>query len=346
MDTLTNTENDEKNDRNQDWCFFMPPYLLKAIAESTQVPPESCEAAAKTLEFDGNIRNGRISLIRQPGPAARAASSFVKESTSTEVATPATCYIHDCEGSTDLPRRLVRKNEVRVKDRPANNAYDGLRIASEFFNTVFKRKSIDNASLPLIGSVHFGTDYNNAFWDGNQMVFGDGDGLYFDYLTVSLEVIVHELTHDVFAIMAEQWHFNQTVTDAGWTLGQGVFPMPRRGAGIRSLKAPGTAYDDYLGKDPQASHMDNYVETHEDNCGVHYNSGIPNHAFYLAATRLGGYSWERVGQIWYTTLQDSRLKPKSTFREFAKVSAEIAQTQFGKTAYDVVKNAWASVGVL
>ena len=64
------------------------------------------------------------------------------------------------------------------------------------------------------------------------------------------------------------------------------------------MKAPGTAYDDPRlgGKDPQPAHMGDYVDTTDDNGGVHINSGIPNHAFYLAATALGGHSWEKAGR--------------------------------------------------
>ena len=75
------------------------------------------------------------------------------------------------------------------------------------------------------------------------------------------------------------------------------------------MKAPGTAYDDPLvGKDPQPGHMDDYVETIRDNGGVHINSGIPNHAFYLAATEIGGYAWEVAGRIWYEALRDPALR--------------------------------------
>ena len=62
------------------------------------------------------------------------------------------------------------------------------------------------------------------------------------------------------------------------------------------MSAPGTAYDDpILGKDPQPADMDHYVELKEDedDGGVHINSGIPNRAFYLAATAIGGPAWER-----------------------------------------------------
>ena len=85
--------------------------------------------------------------------------------------------LYDCRQSASLPGTLIRKDDSkRVQDRVVNNAYDGLRIALEFFEAVFKRKSLDDASLPLIGSVHYRSNYNNAMFDGRQMIFGDGDG--------------------------------------------------------------------------------------------------------------------------------------------------------------------------
>jgi Zn-dependent metalloprotease len=74
-------------------------------------------------------------------------------------------------------------------------------------------------------------------------------------------------------------------------IGSEVWTPNIAGDALRSMKAPGTAYDDPLvGKDPQPAHMDDYVETIQDNGGVHINSGIPNHAFYLAATEIGGFA--------------------------------------------------------
>jgi Zn-dependent metalloprotease len=71
------------------------------------------------------------------------------------------------------------------------------------------------------------------------------------------------------------------------------------------MAAPGTAYDDpILGRDPQPSHMRDYVHTVEDNGGVHINSGILNHAFYRAATAIGGKTWHVLGKIWYLRRTD------------------------------------------
>ena len=139
--------------------------------------------------------------------------------------------------------------------------------------------------MPLNATVHFGKLYDNAFWDGQQMVFGDGDGEIFERFTRSLSVIGHELAHgvtqfsaglayrnqagainesisDVFGALVEQYFRKQTTADASWLIGEDLFTPQVEGSALRSMKAPGTAYDDdVLGKDPQPDSMDSYVRT-------------------------------------------------------------------------------------
>ena len=108
---------------------------------------------------------------------------------------------------------------------------------------------------------------------------------------------------DVFGALTEQYGEGQTADQATWLIGEGLFTEAVEGRALRSMSAPGTAYDDdVLGKDPQPGHLDDYVETTDDNGGVHLNSGIPNRALFLVADALGGRAWERAGQVWYDTL--------------------------------------------
>ncbi len=194
-------------------------------------------------------------------------------------------------------------------DAAVDEAYDGLGATFDFYLEACQRNSIDDAGLPLDATVHFGKNYDNAFWNGSQMVFGDGDGKLFNRFTVALDVIGHELTHgvteheaalvyqgqpgalnesmsDVFGSLVKQYALKQDAAAADWLIGAGLLAKGVKGVALRSMKAPGTAYDDrVLGKDPQPAHMKDFVRTTDDNGGVHINSGIPNHAFYLAATR-------------------------------------------------------------
>jgi Zn-dependent metalloprotease len=219
--------------------------------------------------------------------------------------------------------------------------------------------------------VHYGRDYDNAFWNGERMVFGDGDGDVFIGFTSSLTVIAHELTHgvteheggleyqgqsgalneslsDVFGALAEQYAKAQTADEASWLIGEGIFAPSVQGAALRSLKAPGTAYDDdVLGRDPQPAHMDGYVQTEDDNGGVHINSGIPNRAFYLVATALGGNAWERAGLVWYRTITGD-LSPTADFAAFAGATLAAATAEYGEDSEVVgaVRAGWTGVGVL
>ena len=226
--------------------------------------------------------------------------------------------------------------------------------------------------MPLKATVHYGQDYDNAYWSGSQMVFGDGDGELFNRFTISIDVTGHELTHgvtqheagliywgqagalnesisDVFGSLVKQRVNKQKADEADWLIGEGLLAPGVNGEALRSMKAPGTAYDDpVLGKDPQPAHMRDYVHTISDNGGVHINSGIPNHAFYLAATRIGGYAWEEAGLIWYETLRSPSLRRGAQFQAFAGLTVVTAQSLFGVGSEEdeAVSGAWGEVGIL
>jgi len=149
---------------------------------------------------------------------------------------------------------------------------------------------------------------------------------------------------DVFASCVKQRLLGQTVDEADWLIGEGIFLPSVRGRALRSMSEPGTAYDDpVLGKDPQVGSMADYVETTEDNGGVHLNSGIPNRAFQLAAVAIGGRSWEVPGRIWYAALT-SGIGPTADFVDFAAATLEAAGAVSGE-ARAAVASAWAGVGV-
>ena len=120
-----------------------------------------------------------------------------------------------------------------------------------------------------------------------------------------------------------------------------------KGQALRSMKAPGTAYDDpVLGKDPQPARMNDYVKTASDNGGVHINSGIPNRAFYLTAIEIGGHAWEKAGKIWYVALT-TVLKKRSTFQTAANATFHVAGSLFGTGSHEqqAVSRAWAAVDI-
>jgi Zn-dependent metalloprotease len=279
--------------------------------------------------------------------------------------------IFDARHNYDLPGKLVRsEGGPRSKDPRVNEAYDGAGTTYDMFKKVFSRNSIDGRGMRIDSTVHYGESYDNAFWNGRQMVYGDGDGVVFGPFTKALEVIGHELTHgitqyeaelnyrgqsgalnesfsDVFGIMIKQYKYGQTADESDWLIGSSLF-LPRVNAkGIRSMKAPGTAYNDpLLGKDPQPGHMHDYIATEEDNGGVHLNSGIPNRAFYEVAIRLKGYAWEKAGLIWYKTLTE-KLRRGSNFHDGMMLTVTAASELYGANSLEqkAVRAAWAEVGV-
>lgn len=279
---------------------------------------------------------------------------------------------------TSLPGQRVRgEGDPATGDIAADEAYDGSGYTYDFYQQIFGRNSIDGDYLRLDSTVHYDRGFDNAFWNGRQMVYGDGDEdlpadqRLFNRFTASLDVIGHELTHgvtqysanlvyegqsgalnehfsDVFGALVKQWKLNQQAGEADWLIGSELFTENVSGKAIRSMKAPGTAYNDpVLGRDPQPAHMDNYVSTSQDNGGVHINSGIPNHAFYRIAVDLGAYAWERAGRIWYGALAAGRLSANAQFEDLVKLTAEIAGELYGAGSPEqlAVIDGWSGVGL-
>lgn len=343
---------------------IVPPYLLARIATSPQPHLARAAAAARaTLAMTRPYRPERSRLRL----SVDADGALVAEAAPAPDRT-----IYDAENSETLPgTRVRREDDPPVRDEAVDEAFDGLGATFDFYWDAYQRNSIDGSGLPLLASVHYGTRYDNAFWNGERMVFGDGDGEVFTGFTNSVTVIAHELTHgvtehsggltyqgqsgalnesisDVFGVLAEQHSLGQTAAEATWLIGAGIFTPAVQGVALRSMKAPGTAYDDdALGKDPQPAHMDHFVHTMDDNGGVHINSGIPNHAFYLVADALGGRAWERAGLIWYRTVTGGDLPAGADFARFSALTLRAATAEYGEKSEEVaaVRAGWAGVGV-
>lgn len=341
-------------------CPILPPEMLRMIALRGNARQR--EAALGTLATDQTLRLSRATHELLDAGARRGLLSV-----------PATAKqrtIYDAKGRETLPGKTVRaEGGARSRDAAVNEAYDGLGATFDFYAYAYDRNSIDDEGLHLDATVHYGRRYDNAFWNGQQMVFGDGDGDLFNRFTISLDVIGHELTHgvtgdeaklvylgqagalnesisDVFGSLVKQYAHGETADEADWLIGAGLFTSKVQGVALRSMKAPGTAFDDpVLGRDPQPATMAGYVRTSADNGGVHTNSGIPNHAFYLCAVALGGHAWEKAGRIWYETLRDKRLKPTATFLQFARYTVANADHWFGAAERRAVAGAWDAVGI-
>lgn len=343
-------------------CAIVPPYVLARIAEAHPRLPVAADAARRALSELEPLNRARREAGGSAGPRG-----------GTAVAATLRRRVSDAGGREELPGVPVRgEGHPPTGDPAVDEAYDGLGAFSSFLEAAYGRSSLDGAGFGLDATVHYGREYDNAFWEGSRVVFGDGDGEVFNRFTVSLTVIAHELGHglvqfaspldyqdqagalneslcDVFGVLAEQYVRRQAADDAAWLVGAGLFTPEVSGTALRSLKAPGTAYDDdVLGRDPQPATMAGYVQTSSDHGGVHINSGIPNHAFYLAAARLGGFAWERAGQIWYDALTEQQLPRDCTFPAFAAATVAAAEKRYGVGAVETsaVQAAWEAVNVM
>ncbi|CAM5256571.1 Neutral metalloproteinase OS=Streptomyces tendae OX=1932 GN=GUR47_09755 PE=3 SV=1 [Streptomyces tendae] len=343
------------------FCTIVPPHVLDRLARNED--PVVAGPARRTLQRDAAERTRRgLTTVIGAAAVAPPAGADAEQPHRT---------VYDARHGTDLPGRKVRgEGEEPGQDATVNRAYAGLGATFEHFLKAYRRSSVDGAGLPLTATVHYDREYNNAFWNGEQMVFGDGDGEIFLDFTVALDVIGHELTHgvtqytanltyygqpgalnesvsDVFGSLVKQYAQGQTAAEADWLIGAGLLAPRVTGEALRSMKAPGTAYDDdVLGKDPQPATMDGFVRTGRDNGGVHINSGIPNHAFYLLATALGGHAWERAGQIWYDVLTGGELAEDALFTDFATLTLKAARERYGDAdELEAVRKAWEQVGV-
>ncbi|KAB7648061.1 M4 family metallopeptidase [Bacillus cereus] len=339
-------------------CFIVPTYILENLAQN------DIEAARISLAKSRQIRkrrslkeydiNGVVALTDAgAGPKGESAR-----------------HVYDCNGGRDLRVKEVRKEGDRsIEDNAVNHAYDYAGIVRDYYKNVFHRNSIDDNGLDLILNVHFGHNYQNAFWDGDEMVFGDGDGTIFTSFTNSLDVIGHELTHgitqftngleydgqsgalnehisDVFGIAIKQSYLKQTANDADWLIGADIMGPTLKGQALRSMKAPGTAFDNKLmGKDMQPDHMKNYYQGSQDNHGVHINSGIPNKVFYLVSMEIGT---DKAALIWYNAMHS--LFATTNFNQFAQIVNKAAQKlvdsgEVPQTAAKTVESAFKSVGL-
>lgn len=335
------------------FCSILPPHVIKKLSESRS--REVRGSAYDTMRLSERLRGGRQALAELLRPVPRGGLHRT---------------VYDARNVERLPGHSARVERAREHaDVHVNEAYEGLGATYRFYAEVLSRNSLDDRGEGLDASVHYGRKYMNAFWDGRQMVFGDGDGKVLGSFTPHLDVIAHELTHgviaheacfdyedqpgalnesfaDVFGVLTLQYQRKQSVREATWRIGEGLLAKYPRQA-LRSLAAPGTAYDNhFMGKDPQPAHLRHYKpeEYPDDNGGVHVYSGIPNHAFYLAAMKLGGSAWEKAGRIWYLALKDL-LSRRAQFADAALATTSAADRLFGAATARIVRDAWEAVGV-
>jgi Zn-dependent metalloprotease len=339
--------------------FFIPPYILNALTRAANAAIR--RAAIESIIASSAMRARRDALACLPLMAIVPSARQAKER-----------RIYDMRHAMHpLPGAPAWREGGKkpLKAGAVREAGENLGLTYDFFKTQFGRNSLDGEGQALIASVHYGKGYNNAFWNGEQMVFGDGDGKIFTRFTRSLDVVAHELSHgvvahtcnleyygepgalnehfaDVFGVLTEQWSLGQTADKASWLVGSEILGPQAAIKAIRTFKGQKAfAGDPIFGTDPQPKHMKDFYDGADDDGGVHINSGIPNHAFFLAASALGGKTWETVGPVWYGAL--SALGRTSRFKDAVRTTLEIAKRFYGPKSREAaaVKAGWKGVGL-
>lgn len=249
-----------------------------------------------------------------------------------------------------------------TKSHPQSAAVDahaGAADTADYYLNTHGRDSYDDAGAQIISTVHYRRNYVNAFWNGEQMVYGDGDGVTSDPL-VALDVISHELTHAVTEYTAnliyqdQSGALNESISDVfAMMVDRDDFMI---GEDCWTPGVPGDAlrYMDDPPKGGQPNHMEDYVVTPEDNGGVHTNSGITNFAAYLATAggtgKLGdvvtGIGHDKVEQIWYRALS-VYMTSSTDFADARLTTIQAATDIYGAASSEVqtIKDAWTAVGV-
>lgn len=240
--------------------------------------------------------------------------------------------VYDANGSTTSGSFARGEGDPATGDADIDGAYDFTGATYDYYASTFGRDSYDGAGAELVSFVYYGVGYENAFWDGAEMVYGDGFAVN--------DVTAHELTHAVTERTAaleyqeQPGALNESISDqAGWDVDPGDSTMGEDlpiGA-IRDMRSPG-AYG-------QPASASQYVCTSSDNGGVHTNSGIPNKVYANLVDSLGRGAAEQVRYRAQTTY----LGPNATFAD-ARAAEEQAATDLGVSA-TAVGSAWEAQGV-
>lgn len=287
-----------------------------------------------------------------------------------------TVKTYDARLGTSLPGTLVCTDNQACDTDVAQAAHDNAKATYDYMFEKFNRDSLDDNGFALRSTVNIrdpqqpNKAYNNAYWNGSQMAYGDGDGVVFRELGYALDVVAHEFGHgvttnesnliyngesgalneawsDILSAGVEAWK-SGSISEKTWLLGEDIYTPGTAGDALRYLNNP----------TKDGSSRDYYPERYTgsaDAGGVHINSGIANLAFYLLVeggkhprnktnidvTEIG---IEKSEQIFYRA-QTTYLTPSSNFEAARAATAQAALDLYGEAEHDAVHEAWDAVGV-
>lgn len=343
-------------------CFIVPRDVLERFAADPELSEEVRKGFAHTALISDHLRALRAQHTAFTLAALQLPPVHPIPLPKHHLLPPSAVY--DCHHGTSLPGTPV-PNPGTSADGSVKRAYSEAEAVAKFYWDIFQRDSIDNHHMTLVSSVHYMTHYNNAQWNGTEMIYGDGDGQIFLDFTLGNDVIGHELTHgvtqhsagfayaneagglnegmsDIFGSMFRQWQGNQTVTQADWLIGKDIIGPVAHQRGytcLRDMANPAAAHC----LAPQITKFSQY----HAGLDPHYSSGIPNLAFTTAAKAAGGHSWDKVGKIWYKALTGFGPSPNMLMSQFANRTRTLANSIFPGDAplHHAVNHGWTTVGL-
>ncbi len=329
-------------------CCIIPEIVLEELNK------KGANIEMPNVQLDQSIRIHRQSMMFMARALPEAAGTSARR-------------VFDSQNTGSTRLKITREEgAAAATDADVNAAYDNGGLVRDYFKTVLGWNSIDDNGLDLIFNVHYMVKYNNAFWDGEQMTFGDGDGVNFRNFVRALDVTGHELTHgivqytanleykgqsgalnehfaDVFGTAVKQWAAKETEKTANWLMGEICMMGKFQGKAIRSMKAPA---DVSVVLSAQPDNMSKIFKGTADNGGVHVNSGIPNKAFYLVSMDIGT---QKAAKLWFETLKT--LKQTSKFADLYKALTKVTKTLVADktlpaTTQASVEKAFKAVGII
>lgn len=340
------------------YCTIVPKSVLLKLSKDTRLSDDVRKGLANTAKLDIETRK-----IREQARKLTRTSLAVSPTVATLAPAPAV-LVYDCKNTQTLPGTPIA-DPAASADPTVQRAFGTTTAVADFYQQFFGRNSIDDAGMTLLSSVHYGLNYNNAFWNGLQMTYGDGDGAIFIDFTKGDDVVCHELTHgvtqyslqlvytnepgglnesmsDVFGAMFNQWRASASAKPPSWLIGEDIMgsqAIARGYACLRDMAKPGANHC----LAPQPDHYEQYVPGMDP----HESSGIPNFAFYKIATAIGGDSWDKPGQIWYRALSGFGPSPNMKMQKFANRTRRVAAQLFpgDQAIATAVDTGWKQVGL-
>jgi Zn-dependent metalloprotease len=335
----------------EDFCFIIPPHLERRTRQNT----------ADVAEEIRRQRAGAVVLKRSLARGNPNNDNLDDQD------------VFTAKSTFRLPGWKLADTEKQADDaqnKTVNVCWDNTKDVMDFYKNVLSFDLKEELDGQVVSTINVGQFFNNAFFNGQQMAYGEGDGRFFKDFCADKSVICHELGHavvnstvpltyysesgalnesyaDVFAISYMHYKTGKSfsqLTKKDWMIGDRC--VVGKGALRSFTKTPSRPSSHPLGPDSEPRHYDNRFTGNEDNGGVHINSSIINHAFYKVCKKWGGKSWEEPLQIWFSLLKHKKIPHYATFDIFAKELLLAAKEMYGDKMAEIVKTSLNEVGLL